>query len=320
MMDWTNRHCRYFHRILTRNTLLYTEMVTTGAILHGDAKRFLRFDDAEHPVALQLGGSDPADLAKCAKLAELEGYDEVNLNCGCPSDRVQNGSFGACLMLEPDLVADCVKAMRDACDIPVTVKCRIGVDDQDDYQGLQIFARKMTEAGCDSLTVHARKAWLKGLSPKQNREIPPLDYDRIYKLKADFPNMEIIINGGIDTLHSVNQHLSKLDGVMMGRAAYQNPWLLSQIDEEIFGDSCRVSTRIEAIEQLIPYIERELKTGTRLSSICRHILGLYQGVPGGKRFRRMLSENGQGPDAGIDALQQAIAHFQNEPEAEQTRT
>ncbi|MCL4153599.1 UNVERIFIED_CONTAM: hypothetical protein GTU68_038334 [Idotea baltica] len=314
MMDWTNRHCRYFHRLLSKNTLLYTEMVTTGAIIHGDAKRFLGFDQAEHPVALQLGGSSPKDLATCAKLAEDEGYDEVNLNCGCPSDRVQNGAFGACLMLEPDLVADCVKAMRDACDIPVSIKCRIGVDDQDDYEGLQTFTRKMVDADCDSLTVHARKAWLKGLSPKQNREIPPLDYSRVYQLKQDFPDLEIVLNGGIESLVQTKAHLQQLDGVMMGRAAYQNPWILATVDEELFGSTATVSSRLEVIERLIPYIENEIENGARLSSICRHILGLFQGVPGAKRFKRILSEQGQGTDVGIEVLKEAVAHFDRSEE------
>ena len=289
-------------------------MVTTGAILHGEAARFLRFDPAEHPVALQLGGSDIDALAKCARLAEQEGYDEVNLNCGCPSDRVQNGAFGACLMLEPALVADSVKAMQDACGIPVTVKCRIGVDDQDDFAGLQDFTEKLSRAGCETLIVHARKAWLQGLSPKQNREIPPLDYERVYALKQDFPDMEIIVNGGIESLSETEQHLEKLDGVMMGRAVYQNPWLLAEVDENIFGCQPAVSDRLEVIDQLIPYIERELKTGVRFSSICRHILGLFQGLPGAKRFRRVLSEQGHRPGAGIEVLQDAVSYLKNTSE------
>ena len=310
MMDWTNRHCRYFHRILTKQTLLYTEMVTTGALLHGETERFLRFDDTEHPVALQLGGSDPAALGKCATLAEERGYDEVNLNCGCPSDRVQNGAFGACLMLNPALVADCVSAMRDACQIPVTVKCRIGVDDQDDDEGLQTFARHMRSAGCGTLVVHARKAWLKGLSPKQNREVPPLNYERVYRLKADFPDLEIVINGGIDSIERSSEMLTNVDGVMMGRAAYQNPWLLASADSALFGKEAAVTERLEVIHALIPYIEKELAQGARLSSICRHILGLFQGVPGAKRFKRILSEKGQGSDVGVEILLDAIAHFE----------
>ena len=280
MMDWTDRHCRYFHRLLTKQTLLYTEMVTTGAILHGDAKRFLAFDNTEHPLALQLGGSDPSDLAKCARLAEEKGYDEVNLNCGCPSDRVQNGAFGACLMLEPDLVADLVKVMLDATSLDVTVKCRIGVDDQDDYAGLQNFTEQLSNAGCKTLIVHARKAWLKGLSPKQNREVPPLDYERVYALKRDFPDLEIILNGGIESLADTKHHLNNLDGVMMGRAAYQNPWLLADVDKAIFASQVAVDSRLDVIEQLTPYIENELSSGMRLASICRHILGLFQGMPG----------------------------------------
>ena len=310
MMDWTSRHCRYFHRILTKHTLLYTEMVTTGALLHGETERFLRFDDTEHPVALQLGGSDPAALGKCATLAEERGYDEVNLNCGCPSDRVQNGAFGACLMLNPALVADCVSAMRDACQIPITVKCRIGVDDQDDDEGLQTFARHMQSAGCGTLVVHARKAWLKGLSPKQNREVPPLNYERVYRLKADFPDLEIVINGGIDSIERSSEMLTNVDGVMMGRAAYQNPWLLASADSALFGKEAAVTERLEVIHALIPYIEKELAQGARLSSICRHILGLFQGVPGAKRFKRILSEKGQGSDVGVEILLDAIAHFE----------
>ena len=311
MMDWTDRHCRYFHRILTKQTLLYTEMVTTGAILQGDAKRFLRFDQAEYPVALQLGGSDPSALAKCARLAEEEGYDEVNLNCGCPSDRVQSGAFGACLMLEPDLVADSVKAMSDACSLPVTVKCRIGVDDQDDYTGLQNFAEKLSDAGCRTLIVHARKAWLQGLSPKQNREVPPLNYERVYALKREFPNMEIVVNGGIESLPETKQHLKQLDGVMMGRTAYQNPWLLADVDKTLFDCQPPVQDRLEVIDKLIPYIESELKSGIRFASVCRHILGLFQGVPGAKRFRRVLSEQGHRSGAGIEVLQDAIAHLKH---------
>ncbi len=315
MMDWTDRHCRYFHRLLTKQTLLYTEMVTTGAILHGDAKRFLAFDNAEHPLALQLGGSDPSDLAKCARLAEEKGYDEVNLNCGCPSDRVQNGAFGACLMLEPDLVADLVKAMLDATSLDVTVKCRIGVDDQDDYAGLQNFTEQLSNAGCKTLIVHARKAWLKGLSPKQNREVPPLDYERVYALKRDFPDLEIILNGGIESLADTKHHLNNLDGVMMGRAAYQNPWLLADVDKAIFASQAAVDSRLDVIEQLTPYIENELSSGVRLASICRHILGLFQGMPGAKRFRRILSEQAHKPGAGTEVLQDAVSHFNQASES-----
>lgn len=314
MMDWTDRHCRYFHRLLTEHTLLYTEMVTTGAILHGNTERFLRYDEAEHPVALQLGGSNPQDLSACAKMAEERGYDEVNLNCGCPSDRVQNGSFGACLMLEPDLVADCIRAMQDACNIPVTVKCRIGVDDQDDYEDLQNFTDKLERAGLKTLIVHARKAWLKGLSPKENREIPPLNYRRVYMLKREFSNMEIIINGGIESLASGGEHLSFVDGVMIGRAAYQNPWMLSKADALLFDNEPRQLQRVEVVERLIPYIENAMSEGARLSSVCRHILGLFQGMPGAKRFRRILSEQGHGPNAGIDVLKRAVAHFEAQSE------
>ena len=311
MMDWTDRHCRYFHRLLSPNTLLYTEMVTTGALIHGDTERFLTFNQEEHPVALQLGGSDPEALAQCAVIAQEYHYDEVNLNCGCPSDRVQSGAFGACLMADPDLVALCVSAMIAACDLPVTVKCRIGIDDQDEYKGLQQFTEAMTEAGCQSLIVHARKAWLKGLSPKENRSIPPLNYERVYQLKNDFPDLEIIINGGIDNLESVKTHLTKVDGVMMGRAAYHNPWLINEVEDQIFQQQPRFSNPLEALDALLPYIEQQLNQGARLHAITKHLSGLFQGRPGTKRFKRYISEHAFKKDAGLEVLEAATAHWRS---------
>lgn len=306
MMDWSDRHCRVFWRQLTRHALLYTEMITTGALVHGDRDYFLRYSDCEHPVALQLGGSDPEQLAECARFAEQWRYDEVNLNCGCPSDRVQNGAFGACLMARPQLVADCVAAMRDACTLPVTVKHRTGIDDMDSYAQLVDFVGTVKEAGCETFIVHARKAWLQGLSPKQNREIPPLHYERVYQLKADFPELEIIINGGIDDLDSAEQHLQHVDGVMMGRAAYHNPYLLADVDWRFY-DGEPGPSRQDVIERLYPYIEQELEAGGRLSYITRHILGLFNGEPGARQFRRHLSENAHRPDADIAVLRDAVA-------------
>lgn len=309
MMDWTDRHCRYFHRLLSPSTLLYTEMVTTGALIHADAERFLRFNNEEHPVALQLGGSSAKDLAYCALLAEQHGYDEVNLNCGCPSDRVQNGAFGACLMHSPDLVAEAVSAMMASCDIAVTVKCRIGVDDQDEYSDLQRFTEALVLSGCRSLTVHARKAWLKGLSPKENRDIPPLNYERVYQLKQDFPQLEIIINGGISDLNSVVSHLNRVDGVMMGRAAYHNPWLLTEVETQIFGSKPRFSSRLEALQAFYPYIEKQLEQGERLNAMTKAALGLFQGQPGTKQFKRYISENAHKENAGIEVLEKATEHL-----------
>ncbi len=305
MLDWTNRHCRHFHRLITRHAVLYTEMVTTGAIIHGETDRFLRFDPSEHPVALQLGGSNPADLAQCARIAEDYGYDEVNLNIGCPSDRVQSGSFGACLMAEPDLVAECCAAMLETCNIPVTVKCRIGIDDQDEYLDLQNFVSRVSAAGIKTFIIHARKAWLQGLSPKENRDIPPLNYERVYQLKADFPDLEIIINGGITTLEEAQQHLQKVDGVMMGREAYQNPYILSQVDRLFYGDDTPPPSRDEVITRLIPYIDQVIADGGKLSYVTRHILGLYQKMPGARKWRRVLSENAHKPDATTELLTMA---------------
>ena len=302
MMDWSDHHCRYFWRLLTRQALLYTEMVTTGALIHGDRERFLHFNPEEHPVALQLGGSEPADLARCARWAEEWGYDEVNLNCGCPSDRVQSGMFGACLMARPALVADCVRAMRAACDIPVTVKHRIGIDHMESYQELLDFVGTVAEAGCEVFIVHARKAWLQGLSPKENRDIPPLNYPWVYRLKHDLPRLCIVINGGIQTLEECRRHLQQVDGVMLGREAYQNPWLLAEVDSQLYGMDKPAASRDDVIAALLPYVERQLAAGAHLNHITRHILGLYQGVPGARKFRRHLSENAYRQTAGVEVL------------------
>lgn len=302
MLDWTDRHCRYFLRLISRHTLLYTEMVTTGALIHGDRERFLRYDPAEHPVALQLGGSDPADMARCARMAEDWGYDEINMNVGCPSDRVQNGRFGACLMAEPGVVADCVAAMKDAVSVPVTVKCRIGIDDRDSYGELVDFIGALTHAGCDAVIVHARKAWLKGLSPKENRDIPPLRYDVVRQLRRDFPDLCLAINGGIKTLEETAGFLKDLDGVMIGREAYHNPWILADADRVIFGDPHPVPTRQEVLTRFLPYAERQLAAGVPLSAMSRHLLGLFQGQPGARAWRRRISENAHRPGAGIEII------------------
>ncbi|MGY3446331.1 tRNA-dihydrouridine synthase A [Bradyrhizobium sp. USDA 4473] len=307
MMDWTDRHCRVFHRLMSRRARLYTEMLTTGAIIHGDRARLLGFDAREHPVALQLGGSDPADLATAARIGEEFGYDEINLNVGCPSDRVKDGRFGACLMAEPALVAAGVAAMKRAVQIPVTVKCRIGIDDQDPEVALDTLARGVIAAGADVLVVHARKAWLNGLSPKENRDIPPLDYDRVYRLKAALPDVPIIINGGITSLAEAKQHLAHVDGVMLGRAAYQEPWRLLTVDSELFGEAPPHATMKDVFAAMLPYIARQLAEGTRLHSITRHFVGAFHGVPGARAFRRHLAENGVRPGAGIDVLRDAIA-------------
>ncbi|MFT4615740.1 MAG: tRNA-dihydrouridine synthase A [Bacteroidia bacterium] len=306
MMDWSDRHCRFFWRLLTRRALLYTEMVTTGALIHGDRERFLHFNKEEHPVALQLGGCDPTDLARCAAWAQEWGYNEVNLNCGCPSDRVQSGAFGAALMAKPALVADCVRAMCDASDLPVTVKHRIGIDHMESYEELVRFIEPIAEAGCKVFIVHARKAWLQGLSPKQNREIPPLNYPWVYRLKTDFPALQIIVNGGITELDESAAHLQKLDGVMIGREAYQNPWMLARLDSTLLEGADPASSRDGVIEALLPYVEQKLGDGVSLNHITRHILGLYQGVPGARKFRRHLSENAYKAGAGVDVLEQAF--------------
>ncbi|PPL16797.1 tRNA dihydrouridine(20/20a) synthase DusA [Oceanisphaera arctica] len=306
MLDWTDRHCRYFHRLLSRHAQLYTEMVTTGAILHGKGD-YLAFSQQEHPLVLQLGGSDPVALARCAELAEQRGYDEINLNVGCPSDRVQNGMFGACLMAEPKRVADSVAAMKAAAAIPVTVKTRIGIDEQDSYEFLCTLVDGLVDVGVDALVVHARKAWLKGLSPKENREIPPLDYERVYQLKRDYPGLTIAVNGGIKTLDESKLHLAQLDGVMLGREAYQNPYLLAQVDAELFGDEQEVPSRHQVVRNLLPYIEQELSRGTYLGSITRHTLGIFQGLPGARAWRRHLSENAHKAGSGIEVVEAAMA-------------
>jgi tRNA-dihydrouridine synthase A len=307
MMEWTDRHCRFFHRLLTRRALLYTEMLTTGAILHGDRARLLRFDPAEHPVALQLGGSDPGALAACARIGADLGFDEINLNVGCPSDRVQEGRFGACLMAEPTLVGDCVATMKAAVPIPITVKCRIGVDEQDPEQALETLTQNVERAGVDTLIVHARKAWLKGLSPKENREVPPLDYQRVYRLKAAHQKLPVVINGGIGGVEQAREHLAHVDGVMMGRAAYQEPWRLLSVDQEIFGEAAQFVSAKQAAAALAPYIERELGQGTRLHSITRHLHGLFHGVPGARAYRRQLSGAASAVGAGADYLASALA-------------
>lgn len=307
MMDWTDRHDRYFLRLITSRALLYTEMVTTGAILFGDVDRHLRFDPAEQPVALQLGSSNPDDLAKCCEIAENYGYQEINLNVGCPSDRVQNGRFGACLMAEPDTVAACVAAMKSATSLPVTVKNRIGIDDLDTYEHLTNFTETVALAGCRTFIIHARKAWLTGLSPKENRTIPPLDYSRVYRLKQDYPDLEIIINGGIQALDEIDEHLRHVDGVMIGREAYQNPYFLAEIDRRYFGLPDDAPERREVVEKILPYIDQEMDRGVPLKSITRHMLGLFQGRPGAKAWRRHISETahleGATPDLLIDAAE-----------------
>jgi tRNA-dihydrouridine synthase A len=307
MMDWTDRHCRVFHRLMTRRALLYTEMLTTRAIIHGDRVRLLGFDQSEHPVALQLGGSDPRELAIAAKIGEDFGYDEINLNVGCPSDRVKDGRFGACLMAEPELVARGVAAMKRAVNIPVTVKCRIGIDDQDPEVALDALAHGVVAAGVDALIVHARQAWLNGLSPKENRDIPPLDYSRVYRLKAALPDVPVIINGGIASLAEAKEHLNHVDGVMLGRAAYHEPWRLLSVDPELFGEDAPFAAMEDVLEAMMPYIEQQLAQGTRLHSITRHLVGAFHGVPGARAFRRHLAENGVRPGAGTAVLRDAMA-------------
>ena len=307
MMEWTDRHCRFFHRLLTRRALIYTEMITTGAVLHGDRSALLGFDPFEHPVALQLGGSDPRALADCARIAEALGYDEINLNVGCPSDRVQEGRFGACLMAEPALVGDCVAAMKAAVAVPVTVKCRIGIDEQDPEEALETLASTVESAGVDALIVHARKAWLKGLSPRQNRDVPPLDYDRVHRLKRAHPRLTVVLNGGLAGVAEAAAHLDHLDGVMLGRAAYQEPWRLLEVDPLLFGEPAPLASARAAAEALLPYVDRELARGTRLSAITRHMLGLFRGVPGARAFRRHLAMEAVKPGARSDVLAAALA-------------
>lgn len=321
MMDWTDRHCRYFHRQITRHTWLYTEMVTTGALLHGDVSRHLDFNDEEHPVALQLGGSEPADLAKSARLGEQWGYDEINLNCGCPSERVQKGAFGACLMNEATLVADCVKAMRDAVQIDVTVKHRIGIDQADSYDFVRDFIGTVADAGCTTFIVHARNAILKGLSPKENREIPPLRYEVVYQLKRDFPDLEIILNGGVKTQEEIDTHLAHVDGVMLGREAYHQPYLMADFDMRYYGDTAQPRTRAEVLQAMIPYMTEQLQRhggrgekggGLRLNSMTRHLLGLMTGLPHARAFRQTLSDARQlasgKPEIVLDALHKMQGH------------
>jgi tRNA-dihydrouridine synthase A len=307
MMEWTDRHCRFFHRLLTRQALIYTEMLTTGAVLRGDRARLLGFDQFEHPIALQLGGCDPAALAESARIGEDLGYDEINLNVGCPSDRVQEGRFGACLMAEPALVADCVAAMKASVKIPVTVKCRIGIDDQDPETALFAFTQAVKTAMTDALIVHARKAWLKGLSPRENREVPPLDYGLVRRLKAAHPDLAIVLNGGIASLDQAKAELGAVDGVMMGRAAYQEPWRLLEIDALLYGEPAPFASAKEAALALIPYIERELAKGVRLHSITRHVLGLFRGVPGARAFRRHLAVEAVKSGAGAQVMTDALA-------------
>ncbi|MDH3579578.1 MAG: tRNA dihydrouridine(20/20a) synthase DusA [Hyphomicrobiales bacterium] len=306
MMECTDRHCRYFLRLITRHTLLYSEMVTAGALIHGDRDRLLAFDPAEQPLALQLGGSDPRALAQAARIGADFGYGEINLNVGCPSDRVQSGRFGACLMGEPELVADCVAAMQAAVDVPVTVKCRTGIDERDSDEELERFIGVVAAAGCKTFVVHARKAWLTGLSPKQNRDVPPLDYQRVYRLKKSHPELEIVINGGIETLADAERHLAHVDGVMLGRAAYHNPYLLARVDAMIFGETGRAPTRARVVAGFSAYIEDQLARGVRLHQMTRHILGLYNGLPGARAFRRHLSEQASRPEAALPVLQRAL--------------
>jgi tRNA-dihydrouridine synthase A len=307
MMDWTDRHCRFFHRLLTRRALIYTEMLTTGAVLRGDRTRLLAFDPAEHAVAVQLGGSDPRHLAASARICADFGYDEINLNVGCPSDRVQDGRFGACLMAEPGLVGDCVAAMKAAVAVPVTVKCRIGIDDQDPEESLDALTRAIGASGADALIVHARKAWLQGLSPRENRDVPPLDYGRVYRLKRANPTLPIVLNGGVASVGAAADHLARVDGVMMGRAAYQEPWRLLAVDPVLFGEPAPASSPKRAAEALIPYIVRELAAGTRLAAITRHVLGLFHGVPGARAFRRHLATHALKPGADESVFVDALA-------------
>ena len=308
MMDWTDRHCRYFHRLLAPHALLYTEMVTAPAVIHGDRARLLDFDASEHPVALQLGGSEPEQLAEASRIGAGLGYDEINLNVGCPSDRVQSGRFGACLMREPALVRDCVVAMREAVAhtrAAVTVKCRIGVDEQDEYGGLAQFVDDVHAGGCDMFIVHARKAWLQGLSPKENREVPPLNYERVYRLKREHPQLSVIINGGVASVAEVEEHLRHVDGAMLGRTAYHEPYRLAEIEHALHGTP--LPERDDVLVRLRPYVEAHLARGDRLQHITRHILGLYQGLPGARAFRRTLSEQAHRADAGWDVIEQAMA-------------
>ncbi len=310
MMDWTDRHCRYFHRLLSPNARLYTEMVTSPALIHGDRERLLGFDQSEHPLALQLGGSDPRELAEAARIGEKFGYDEINLNIGCPSDRVQSGRFGACLMHEPALVADCFAAMREAVSVPVTIKCRLGVDAQDEHADLQHFIETVSAKGCTVFVVHARKAWLKGLSPKENRDVPPLNHERVYQLKRDFPALQIIINGGIDRVADVQEHLQHVDGAMLGRVAYHEPYRLAELEHALYATP--LPARDEVIGKMRPYVEAHLAAGGKLQHISRHMLGLFQGLPGARSWRRYLSENAHRPDADFSVVDEALSNCLNQ--------
>ena len=314
MLDWTDRYFRFFARLISPNALLYTEMVSTGALLHGDVQRFLAFDASEHPLALQLGGSDPQDLARCSRLGEQWGYDEINLNVGCPSDRVQEGRFGACLMAEPQWVGDCVRAMKDAVSVPVSVKHRLGIDERDSYEELCDFVGTVSRAGCTVFIVHARKAWLEGLSPKENREIPPLDYGRVHRLKQDFPALQFVVNGGITTLEACKDHLSWADGVMIGREAYQNPWILAEMDRELFGHPAPPATPELVVERLLPFVDQQLARGVPLKRITRHILGLFRGRPGARSWRRHLSEHAGNTNAGASVIQEAASYITPDPQ------
>ncbi len=313
MMDWTDRYCRYFHRQLTRNALLYSEMVTSGAVVFGDREHLIGFNDLEHPVALQLGGSNPKELAQAAKIGEDFGYDEINLNVGCPSDRVKAGRFGASLMADPELVGECINQMQAGVNIPVTVKCRIGIDDQDEDEDLNSFVEIVAQAGCKTFIVHARKAWLQGLSPKENRDIPPLNYGRVYRLKDKWPELEIHINGGIANLDEALKHLEHVDGVMLGRAAYHDPFILAQVDSLIYNQPNPVSDRAQAVEAMLPFIEQQLELGKTLPQITRHMLGIFHARPGARKWRRHLSENAHLTGAGTDLVRQALALVVDKP-------
>ncbi|HHI82619.1 MAG TPA: tRNA dihydrouridine(20/20a) synthase DusA [Rhizobiales bacterium] len=307
MMDWTDRHCRYFHRLLSARAVLYSEMVTADAVIHGDRDRLIGFDATGHPVVLQLGGASPQKLAKAARIAAGFGYDAINLNVGCPSDRVQSGAFGAALMANPDLVGECVSAMQQAVDIPVTVKCRIGIDNQDSEEDLERFIARVSSAGCEMFIVHARKAWLKGLSPKQNRDVPPLDHDRVYRLKQRHPDLEIHINGGIESIEDSLRHLTHVDGVMLGRAAYQKPWLLAAVDEQIYNAAPPAASRIDVMRRYMAYMARQLDDGVPLGAMARHVLGLWHGQPGARQWRQIISQNAWRPGAGIAVIEDALA-------------
>lgn len=316
MLDWTDKHCRYFHRLLSHHAVLYTEMVTTGAILHGNAARYLGFNPEEQPLALQLGGSEPHALAQCARIASDYGYSEINLNVGCPSDRVQRGAFGACLMAEPQLIADCIAAMQAATNLPITVKNRIGIDDQEDYAALSTFVETVAAGGCHTFIVHARKAWLNGLSPKENRDIPPLRYELVHQLKQEFPHLEIVINGGLKSLEQCQQQLQYVDGVMVGREAYQNPWLLAQVDPVIYGVAAPCEQRMAVLERYMDYVAQQLANDVYLHHLTRPILGLFQSMPGAKRWRRHISEQAHKAGAGLEVLKEAARQVQCEKTTE----